>query len=154
MNYEELPPLSGVWSCSESHTWSGYDTDAEEMRSWTEYEMAGLRFLEDGGVIAKIGSDNTPGFQSTDAFQNTLKHLSNQSPNGTWERAERQGYVGYALTLKLPFGIPTFWQSTTPETLVFLEIAEDKLKATRFYSGIAWDETPRQTRLLSRFQID
>ena len=148
MTLDEIPPLRGTWLAEETKVWSGYNTDKEEMDSWSEHEVACLLFLDGGAVTARIGDDETPGFRNRHEIERTISSLPTLAPNGSWRKAERQGHVGYALVLKLPYGIPTFWQSASAETHVFLEPEDVGLQATRFYPGIAWDETPRQIRHL------
>jgi hypothetical protein len=146
-----LPPLSGCYRHTERHTYSGYNTDLEEMDAWSEWETAYLHFSEDGTVRAAVGTDDDGAFATSEAEGRTAVALPGRPANGTWRRANLEGRIGYVVELNLRYGIPAFWQSHGGPSEVFLWWEDGTLKAQRFWTGGGWGT---DERILERWEAD
>jgi len=138
------PLLEGCYHCFHETVHTGYNTDLEEMDSWEEQEDVYLMFSSQGEVRALIADENASWLRNQEALESKLKECSQLKANGKWEVKEIDGRSGYLITLKLSYNVPVFWQSTTPETILFLEQNPEGFSAQRFYPMGGWGQQSRQ----------
>lgn len=140
----ELPPLEGCYHCSYEKVHTGYNTDLEEMDSWEEQEEVFLIFSPEGEVRTLIAPEDASYLDNAKALERELSRQSQSKAGGNWEYRQLDGRSGYLLTLKLPYNVPVFWQSTSPDTVLFLEPDTEGITAQRYYPLGGWGSETRK----------